>query len=84
MTIQLHLHIQPNEPSAALQSELLAELLEEFFSSALRDAVYDLPPYRKGVDDCQFEVTADNDTLTVLVLAVQAAWHSGQQGKSNA
>jgi hypothetical protein len=60
-TIQLHLHIQPNEPSAALLGELLAEAesremlaerLEEQFSGALRNAVYDLPPYRKGVDNC--------------------------------
>ncbi len=61
MTIQLHLHIQPNEPSAALLGELLAEAesreilaewLEVHFSGALRNAVYDLPPYRKGVDNC--------------------------------
>jgi hypothetical protein len=84
MTIQLHLHIQSNKPSAALLGELLAERLEGLFSGALRDAVYDLPPYRKGVDDCLFEVTADNDILTVLVLAVQAALHAVQQGKSDA
>jgi hypothetical protein len=93
MTFQLHLHIQPNETGAALLGELLAEpetremlaeRLEEHFSGALRDAVYDLLPYRTGVDDCQFEVSVDNDTLAGLVLAVQAALHAVQQGKGDA
>jgi hypothetical protein len=90
--MHLHLHITPNTPGQAILDELLAsvelretlaERLEEHMTAALRDAVYDMLPYRAGIDDCEFDVTVDNDTLPVLLLACQAALYEVEQGRGN-
>jgi hypothetical protein len=49
--------------------ETLAERLEAHMAAAVRDAVFDLLPYRAGIDDCQFDVTVDSNTLPALLLA---------------
>jgi hypothetical protein len=80
--MHIHLHITPNAPGQAILDELLAsvelretlaERLEEHMAAALRDAVYNMLPYRAGIDNCEFDVTVDNDTLPALLLACQAA-----------
>ncbi len=90
--MHLSLHIDPNQPGTAILAELLAsveskemlvEQLEDHFSAALRDAVFDLLPYREGIDDCQFEVTVDSDTVSALLLACQAALHAVEHGQGN-
>ena len=90
--MHIHLHITPNAPGQAILDELLAsvelretlaERLEEHMAAAVRDAVFDLLPYRAGIDDCAFDVTVDNDTLPVLLLACQAALESVKAGKGN-
>lgn len=90
--MQIHIHIDANETGeTVLQSlwasaemrEMLAERLEEHMAAALRDAVFDLLPGRTGIDDCEFEVSVDNDTLPVLLLACQAALYEVEQGRGN-
>jgi hypothetical protein len=92
MHLHLHLHITPNTPGQAILDgllaavelrETLAERLEAHMAAALRDAVYDLLPHRAGIDNCEYEVSVDSDTLPALLLACQAALYEVEQGRGN-
>ena len=68
------------ELTASLEmKEMFVERLEHHIGAAVSDAVFDI----LGKEPCDYDVTIDGDTVPGLVLAMQAALHTVEQGKGN-